>query len=152
MRFADSTIAAVADLLPSRACIHARHSVPGRPFNAIDLLAGLSALRTRCLGWAVGGVVALLFALRILRLLSISTLAAQASNIASDFGVVEEVVSGESLVWPHDADPACGEPDRAGRETEKDMKRPRELAHLSRRTGNEICSFSEMKQSVPRHA
>jgi hypothetical protein len=67
----------------------------------------------------VGGVVALLFALRTLRLLSIPTLAAQASNIASDFGVVEEVVSGEWLVWPHDADPACGEPDRADRETEK---------------------------------
>jgi hypothetical protein len=95
-----------------------------------------------------GCVVALLFALRTLRLVGIPTLAAQASNIASNFDV-EEVVSGKSLLWTHDTNPACGEPDwQWGRNLDMDPQRT--LAQLSRRTGNEIRSLSEVKQSVGR--
>ena len=71
--------------------------------EAIFLLARwLVSLPCTWLGYAVRGVVALLFALRTLRLFSSSMLVAQASNLAIHFGV-DKFVSGKSLVWRHDA-------------------------------------------------
>ena len=86
------------------------------------------------------GVVALLLALRTLRLFSSPTLAAQASNLAIYFGV-DKFVSGESLVWRHDAI-ILHAASQVGqeREPEEDLKRSGNSRSLSTRTGNEISS------------
>jgi len=118
-------------------------SRPDRLARTIVLLARwLVSLPCALLGYAVRGVVALLFALRTLRLFSSTTLAAQASNLAIYFGV-DKFVSGESLVLRHDAIILhAASQVRQEREPEEDLKGSGNSRNLSARTGNEILGGS----------